>query len=172
MDMLTIRLDSAIRFLSALKEQDRPARTQGPPVRVKLGNPVPESPELQRDCPAYTVGIPKQAAKPSKQAGLSAKKQLVRPPKKRFESSALDRYSDSDIHSDPYKSDKSSASEDTSDLPDLAIPIKLKGAAWRAFPAVAAPEFTSPRVGGSGPCKETELAARLEHVFDARSPRI
>ena len=166
MDMLTFRPDSAIRFLSALKEQESRARTQGQPMWVKLGNPVPESRETQRDRPAYAVRIPKQAVKPSKQAELAAKKQLVLPPKKFFESSASDSDSDSDIDSDleksdksdkghrSDKSDKSNASEHTRDLPDLPIPrslnwmwipIKLKNARWHAFPAVAATEFTSPK---------------------------
>lgn len=39
LDMLTFRPDSAIRFLSALKEQERRARTQGQPMWVKLGIP-------------------------------------------------------------------------------------------------------------------------------------
>ena len=84
LDMLTFRPDSAIRFLSALKEEERPARPGGQPIWVKLGNPVPEIPKTQRDRPAYTLRIPKQADKPGKQAELAATKQLVLPPKKTF----------------------------------------------------------------------------------------
>ena len=164
MNMFTFRPNSAIHFLSALKEQERLAGTHGPPILVEPANPVPESPEMQRHCPAYTVRIPKQVIKSGKQAGLAAKKHLVLPPKRRFESSASKGNCDSDIDSDPEKSDnsdkshksskrdKSSASEHTRDLPDLLIApslywmwilIKLKNAGWRAFPAVATTEFTS-----------------------------
>ena len=103
-------VDSAIWFPSALKEQERRARTQGQPIWMKLGNPVPGSPETQRDRPAYAVRIPKQAVKPGKQAELAAKKQLVLPPKNHFESSASGSDSDSDIYSGPEKSDKSDQS--------------------------------------------------------------
>ena len=57
LDMLTVRPDSAICFLSALKEQERQARTGGQPVWVKLGNQGPERRETQCDRPAYTVRI-------------------------------------------------------------------------------------------------------------------
>ena len=88
------------------------------------------------------------------------------PPKKHFKSSISDSDSDNDIDSDPEKSDrsdkchrsdksdKSSASEHTRDLLDLRIPqslnwmwipINLKNAVRRAFPAFAATEFTSPK---------------------------
>ena len=88
------------------------------------------------------------------------------PPKRHFDSSASNSDSDSDIDSDAEKShksdkghrsdksDKSSASEHTRDPLHLLIPqllnwmldpIKLKNVGWRAFPAVAATEFTSPK---------------------------
>ena len=120
--------------LSALRERERHARTEGQPNWVKLGDAVPESPRTQRDRPAYTVGTPKQAVKPGKQGELAAKKQLVLPREKHFESSASKSDSDSDVDSDAEKSDKSnkshkgdksdqiSASEHTRDLPDLPIP--------------------------------------------------
>ena len=165
-DMLTFRPDSAISFLTALKEPDRHARTQGQPIWVKPGSPVPESPETQRDRPAHTVRIPKQALKPGKQAELTAKNQLVLPPKKRFQSSASNSDSDRDIDSNAErgdksnkshrsdKSDKSSASDQTRPLPDLPIcqslnwmwiPIKLNNVGSHAFPPVPATEFTSPK---------------------------
>ena len=130
LDMLTFLPDSAIRFLSARKGQERRACTQGQPIRMKLGNLLPESPDTQCDRPAYTVSIPNQAVKPRKQAELAAKKQLAPPPKKNFESSASNSDSDSDIYSDAERSDKSDkshtsnksdrsgASEHTGDLPD------------------------------------------------------
>ena len=62
-DMLTFRPDYAIRFLSALKEQEWRARTQG-----QLGSPMPPSPVMQRDRPACAVRIPKQAVRPGEQA--------------------------------------------------------------------------------------------------------
>ena len=80
-DMLTFSPDFAIRFLSALKEQERRARTQGQAITVKLGSPVPESPETQRERPAYTVRIPKRAVKPGKQSELAAKATCATPQK-------------------------------------------------------------------------------------------
>ena len=77
-----------------------------------------------------------------------------------MKSSASDCDSDSDIDSDPEKSDKSTKSDKSSaldrtrDLPYLPIPqslnwmrifIRLQNAVWRAFPAVGATEFTSPK---------------------------
>ena len=133
---------------------------------MKLGNQMPESLETQRDRPAHTVRIPKQAVKSGKQAELAAKKHLLLTTKKIFESCASNSNSDGDVDSNPGKSDKSdkshrsdksnrsSASEPTKDMPDLPIPqslnwmwipIKLKNVGWCASPAVAATEFTSPK---------------------------
>ena len=81
-DMVTFRQDSLIEFLSALKGQERRARTQGQRIWVRLGNLVPERPDTQRDFPAYTVRIPKEAVKTSMRADSAAKKQIVLLPKK------------------------------------------------------------------------------------------
>ena len=64
LEMLKFRPDSAILFLSALKDQERRARIQGQPIWLTISNLVPESPVMRRERPAYTVRIPKQAVRP------------------------------------------------------------------------------------------------------------
>ena len=122
--------------------------------------------------------IQKPAVKPCKQVKLAAKKQLLLQPKKYFEAKSSNSDGDSNIDSDAQKSNKShkshrsnksnksSASEHTSDLPDLPIPrslnwmwipIKLKNVGWRAFPAVAATEFTSSKLMVRVPVRRQSL---------------